>query len=217
MNWQKDSMATKYTFKEAAQTAKRISTFNMGELLMNFIGYKGIPYPGGFLSRMPDKYGADNYAYPGEPLSEKTSSDFGSTLRKRDAQGRWYFMPVELGNVEIPNAVISIRGKKTIVETAMVGRKGTVKELISVDDYEIRIAGVCLDTDFPERQINALKELYDINESVTLKCALTDIFLDEEDKVVIRNIDFAEMRGSETAQAFTMELVTDRSFELIME
>ena len=60
---------------------------------------------------------------------------------------------------EIPNAVISIRGKKSIVETAMVGRKGTVKELISVDDYEIRIAGVCLDVDFPDQQINALNEL----------------------------------------------------------
>ena len=118
---------------------------------------------------------------------------------------------------EMPNAVISIRGKKTIVETPMVGRKGTVKELISVDDYEIRIAGVCLDTDFPDQQINALNELYNINEAVTLKCALTDIFMDEEDKVVIKGIDFAEMRGCETAQVFTMELVTDRSFELILE
>ena len=210
-------MASKYTLKEIGQTAKRISTFNLGELLLNFIGYKGIPYPGGFLSRVPGKYGADDYAYSGEAASEKTSSDFGSTLRKRDAQGRWYFMPVELGGVELPNTVSCIRGKKTIVETPMVGRKGTVKELISVDDYEINIAGVCLDTDFPDQQINALKELYDINESVALKCALTDIFLDEEDKVVIKSIDFAEMRGCETAQAFTMELVTDRSFELIIE
>lgn len=214
-------MASKYTLKEVGQTAKRISTFNIGELLLNFIGYKGVPYPGGFLSRTPGKYGADEYAYSGEPASEKTSSDFGSTLRKKDAQGRWYFMPIVLEHkgteYEIPNAVISIRGKKSIVETAMVGRKGTVKELISVDDYEIRIAGVCLDVDFPDQQINALNELYNINESVTLKCALTDIFLDEEDKVVIKSIDFAEMKGCETAQVFTMELVTDRSFELIME
>ncbi|MEG0499905.1 MAG: DUF6046 domain-containing protein, partial [Rikenellaceae bacterium] len=38
---------------------------------------------------------------------------------------------------EIPNAIISCTGKKTIVETPMVGRKGAVKELINVDDYEI--------------------------------------------------------------------------------
>ena len=214
-------MATKYTVKEVAQTFKRVSQFNLGDMLLNVIGYKGLPYPGGFIPDAPGKYKADGYEYPGEQASEKTSSDFGSTLRKKDAQGRWYFMPIALEHkgteYEIPNAVISIRGKKSIVETAMVGRKGTVKELISVDDYEIRIAGVCLDVDFPDQQITALNELYNINESVTLKCALTDIFLDEEDKVVIKSIDFAEMKGCETAQVFTMELVTDRSFELILE
>lgn len=214
-------MATKYTVKEVAQTFKRVSQFNLGDMLLNVIGYKGLPYPGGFIPDAPGKYKADGYEYPGEQASEKTSSDFGSTLRKKDAQGRWDFMPIALEHkgteYEIPNAVISIRGKKSIVETAMVGRKGTVKELISVDDYEIRIAGVCLDVDFPDQQINALNELYNINESVTLKCALTDIFLDEEDKVVIKSIDFAEMKGCETAQVFTMELVTDRSFELILE
>lgn len=99
----------------------------------------------------------------------------------------------------------------------MVGRKGTVKELISVDDYEINIAGVALDVDFPDQQIAKLNELYNINESITLKCALTDIFLEEEDKVVIKSIDFQEMRGVETAQVFKMNLVTDRSFELILE
>ena len=214
-------MATKYTVKEVAQTFKRVSQFNLGDMLLNVIGYKGLPYPGGFIPDAPGKYKADGYEYPGEQASEKTSSDFGSTLRKKDAQGRWYFMPIALEHkgteYEIPNAVISIRGKKSIVETAMVGSKGTVKELISVDDYELRISGVCLDVDFPYQQINALNELYNINESVTLKCALTDIFLDEEDKVVIKSIDFAEMKGCETAQVFTMELVTDRSFELILE
>lgn len=214
-------MATKYTVKEVAQTFKRVSRFNLSDMLLSVLGYKGLPYPGGFIPDAPGKYKADGYEYPGEQASEKTSSDFGSTLRKKDVQGRWYFMPIVLEHkgteYEIPNAVISIRGKKSIVETAMVGRKGTVKELISVDDYEIRIAGVCLDVDFPDQQINALNELYNINESVTLKCALTDIFLDEEDKVVIKSIDFAEMKGCETAQVFTMELVTDRSFELILE
>ena len=214
-------MATKYTVKEVAQTFKRVSQFNLGDMLLNVIGYKGLPYPGGFIPDAPGKYKADGYEYPGEQASEKTSSYFGSTLRKKDAQGRWYSMPIVLEHkgteYEIPNAVISICGNKRIVETAMVGRKGTVKELISVDDYEIRIAGVCLDVDFPDQQINALNELYNINESVTLKCALTDIFLDEEDKVVIKSIDFAEMKGCETAQVFTMELVTDRSFELILE
>ncbi len=198
-----------------------MSSFNLGDILANVIGYKGFPYLGGFFPDKPAKYQGSGYDYPGEPASEKTYSDLGSVLRKKDAQGRWYFMPVVFEHkgteYEIPNSVISINGKKTIVETPMVGRKGTVKELISVDDYEINIAGVALDIDFPDQQIAKLNELYNINESITLKCALTDIFLEEEDKVVIKSIDFQEMRGCETAQIFKMNLVTDRSFELILE
>ncbi len=102
-------MASKYTVKEVAQTFKRVSQFSLGDMLLNVIGYKGFPYPGGFIPDAPAKYKGDGYEYPGEAASEKTNSDFGSTLRKKDAQGRWYFMPVVLEHkgteYEIPTAV----------------------------------------------------------------------------------------------------------------
>lgn len=198
-----------------------MSTFNLANILTTVIGYKGFPYPGGFIPDLPKKYDAKGFDLTGEAANERQYSDLGSVLRKKDAQGRWYFMPVVLSHkgmdYEIPNAVISITGKKTIVETAMVGRKGTVKELISVDDYDINIVGVAIDSDFPDAQIQEINDLYNINESVSLKCALTDIFLEDEDKVVIKSVEFQEMRGCETAQVFKMSLVTDRSFELILE
>ncbi|KAA6348039.1 hypothetical protein EZS27_004491 [termite gut metagenome] len=134
-----------------------MSKFNLGDLLSSVIGYKGFPFPGGFLPDKPGSYKAGGYSYPGQARAEKTHSDLGSVLRKKDAQGRWYFLPVVIEykgkEYEMPNAAISIRGKKTIVETAMVGRKGTVKELISVNDYEINIAGKVLDTDFPDKTL----------------------------------------------------------------
>lgn len=195
---------------------RRVRNFNLSDMLMSVIGHKGLPYPGGFFPDLPPKYDANDYQYIGNAASKKISA-LGSTLRKKDAQGRWYFMPIEVNGVEIPNAVISIKGKKTIVETAMVGRKGTVKELISVDDFDIEIAGVALDKDFPDEAIAELNDLYNINEAVSLKCALTDIFLDEEDKVVIKSIDFSVMKGYEAVQVFKMSLVSDRSFELIVE
>lgn len=197
---------------------RRASNFNLSDMLMSVVGYKGLPYPSGFFPDLPPKYDdASDYQYTGDAASNKTSSALGSTLRKKDAQGRWYFMPIEINDTEIPNAIISIKGKKTIVETAMVGRKGTVKELISVDDFDIEIAGVAMDKDFPDEAIAELNDLYNINEAVSLKCALTDIFLDEEDKVVIKSIDFPAMKGYESVQAFKMSLVTDRNFELIVE
>lgn len=71
--------------------------------------------------------------------------------------------------------------------------------------------------DFPEEILSEINELYNINEAVTLKCALTDIFLEEDDRVVIKSIELSDMRGTETYQTIKMELVTDRNFELIIE
>lgn len=197
---------------------RRVSNFKLDDMLLKVIGYKGFPYPGGYFPSMPAKYNkGSDYIHSTEPTSTKAFTALGSTLRKGDAQGRYYFMPIEINGIEIPNAVISIKGKKTIVETAMVGRKGTVKELISVDDFEIEIAGVAMDVDFPDEAIDELNNLFNINESVPLKCALTDIFLSQDDKVVIKSIDFPAMKGYESVQFFKMSLVSDRSFELIIE
>lgn len=194
--------------------------FDIGSILTAF-SYKGLPYPGGFIPAKPGKLSGGDYQYDGDPASEKMTSNLGAKLRKKDAKGRMYFLPVVLEHkgtkYEMPNASIGFQGKKRIVETPMVGRKGTVKELVSIDDYEITIAGVCLDQDFPEDALQELAGLYEVNESVTLKCALTDIFLSEDDKVVLRSIDIPAEKGTDVAQRFTIKLVTDKSFELIVD
>lgn len=183
--------------------------FNIADILVSAFGYKGLPYPGVWFPSVP------------ENQKNRTHSDLGSVLRKQDAQGRYYFLPVVLEHkgkeYEIPNAFISFTGKKNIVETPMVGRKGTVKELINIDDYEISIQGVVQAEDFPEAELVALNELYSINESVILKCALTNVFLEEDDKVVIKSFDVSDMKGTDSFVIIKMSLITDRNFELIIE
>lgn len=198
-----------------------MKSFSIKDVLLDVIGYKGLPYPGVWF---PEKKRANDnggYEYSGSNKQVKTHSETGSLLRRRDSLGRYYFLPVTLVHkgkeYEIPNAVISLTGKKTIIETAMVGRKGSVKELINIDDYEINVQGVALSDDFPESILSELEELYNINESITLKCALTDIFLDEDDRVVIKSIELSDMKGTEEFQVLKMNLVTDRNFELILE
>lgn len=195
--------------------------FNIKDTLLSILGYKGLPYPGVWLPDVNRSQKSDDYNFDGEYLEEKRYTDLGTMLRKADAQGRYYFMPVIFQykdkSYEIPNAIISFTGKKTIVETPMVGRKGSVKELINIDDYEISIQATAQSEDFPEAALTELNEIYNINESITLKCALTDLFLDQDDRVVIKSIDLSDMEGKETFQVFNMELITDRSFELILD
>ncbi len=145
-------------------------------------------------------------------------TELGSVLRKKDAEGRWYFMPVTLTRLrksyEVPNARIAFTGKKTIVETKMTGRVGTVKELINTMDYEITIEGVYVGDDFPDLELAELNELYSYNESIVLDCALTDIFLDQDDKVVIKDMTISNEPGKEGVQKVKLTLVTDRNFEM---
>lgn len=197
--------------------------YNIKDILSG-LSYKGLPFPGlWFGLEKKAGYSAKDFELDADANEneQKTQSDLGAILRKKDALGRWYFLPVILEHegkeYEIPNAVIRISGKKKIVETDMIGRKGSVKELISIDDYEITVSGIIVADDFPEEGIMEINELYNINESVKLKCALTDIFMETDDKVVIKDIDFQEMKGTEHVQLFSMNMVTDRNFELIIE
>lgn len=159
----------------------------------------------------------------------KEKTDKGSVLRKL-VGNYWQYMPVTLiyfdkddngekkeTEYELQNAIIKIENEKTIVETAMVGRQGKVKELININDYNITITGAASAEDFPEADIQALRKLYQINESIGLKSALTDLFMEEDDKVVIKSIEFKEMQFTENVQSYTIKLVTDKSFELTIE
>ena len=151
--------------------------YNIEHLLQSIIGYKGLPYPGAFFPNRPaSSYTGDNFDIPTSPAPQQELVK-GTRLYKKDALGRWYFMPVfirhqdirgEDHTLELENAVISITGTKNIVRTPLVGRRGSVKELISIGDYKISIAAFIRSSDgsYPEAQITRMKDLYNINESV---------------------------------------------------
>lgn len=205
--------------------------YNIPGLLLSVLGYKGLPYPGGFLPKRP---GGD---YTGGEVSERYSEEMkasgvrqellnGTQLYKQDAFGRWYFMPVSMrhpdieeGLIELPNAVINLEQNKKIVETDLVNRKGTVKELISIEDYSITIAAFIQSDDgsYPAGQIARIRELFQINESVELVSVLTDLLFDKDDKVVITNVSWPATPGIEDGQAVTFQCKSDMPFELIIK
>lgn len=194
--------------------------FDISNILQGLISYKGIPFPGIFLTKPKlGGYTGDNFDVPNTAPDQKHSYVHGAPLYGIDKRWRWYFMPIKINNVSIPNAVIKISCSKNIVETPLQGRKGSVIELISQDNDKVSIAGVILSDDgtYPIDQIAQLKELFALNESVKLISAITQLVFDPDDKVVIRKYDFPPTPGLEDGQAFTLECVTDRPFELIIE
>lgn len=123
-------------------------------------------------------------------------ADNGTILRKTDLLGGYYFMPVSFsggGRVcEIDCALVSARMKKTVVRTPMTGLGGTVKELVNTQDLEISVTGCLMGQRgvWPEERINTLRELFEVNDAVSLKCALTDCFFDIDDRVVLTDLQF---------------------------
>lgn len=127
----------------------------------------------------------------------------------------------------LPYCVVNIHGKKTIVKTPMVQRKGTVKEQYNIDDYSIGIKGFLIGRDrkFPEAEINNLRQLFEAQTAVQIDNALTNIFLtdpalssDEQRRVVIEDFDLPEVQGGrEYVRPFTMQLESDSVFTLELD
>lgn len=159
-------------------------------------------------------------------LGIKTNGGFSiRELNKISALGYRFIMPVGFkidGKLyQLPwEPVMSISSKKTIVETPLSGntRRGTVKEIINAEDYEISLSGICYDhthTGYPIDQVELLKTLDDYLGSMEIISGLTDLF--DIKKVVVKSLSLPAMQGKPYAQNYGMELVSDEDFILIKQ
>ena len=185
-------------------------------------GYEALPFIPSELIAKRSKNKAE--AFDEGNYSEKAiSSITGSSLLRKYKGGVYYFMPVIFEHPEskrkweLDDAVVSVTAKKTIIETPLVGRNGSVKELISIDDYEIKLVAVISGDDYPEEEIQDIVRLFEINENLVMNCAITDYFLKAEDKVIIKSMDFPALEGVEDMQIISMSLVSDQKFELDLD
>lgn len=136
--------------------------------------------------------------------------------------GKKFFTTLTLGydgeTFDLPNEpLLSISLTKTIVETATVGkyRKGTVKEYITTDDYQIVIRGVCVNEEdfekYPSEQVAILRKVFDINDS--LEVVGNKFFeLFGIRSIVLKEINFDEMAGQQGLQKYVITAVSDQDF-----
>lgn len=197
--------------------------YDIAGILQSIVGYRGLPFPGAFLPSGREKgYKAEDFEVSTYAPYQKQYIN-GTRLYAQDALGRWYFMPVTLkypgGEYELPNAILTVTGKKNIVETQLVGRKGSVKELISIDDYKVSIAAFIQSADgrYPDAEIARIDKIYNISQSIELVSAFTDILFKDEKRIVINSVSYPPLQGVEDAFAVKMECETDEPFQLIIE
>jgi hypothetical protein len=205
-------------------------SFSLGDIFFEAFGYRSRAFDPSFDPvrgvRPPDRLEA---------------GQLGSPYYGADIAGREVFLPVTIsypsqsgsgaglitydGPMQdwvLSYCVVSVSGRKTIVETPLTGRRGTVKELISTEDFQIRIKGFLMGSggDFPEQDITRLRNLYETNIPVSLKCALTDVFLlrpdrSGSDNIVIRELNFPAVTGVRSVRPFELLCVSDEPFSLV--
>ncbi len=189
--------------------------FDIRSLLGRAFGPIGLP----FITPGDEELNPIAQPFPdGASAGQKDNAQLGERFWSTNLLGRPVFMPVKINDIELPNPVITITGSKTIVETVVPGNEGSIKELISTNDYDINVVCFALASDdlWPEQQVQQLAELFKVNAAVTLKCALADYFIQPKDNAVILGINVPSTQ-SENVQVIEFSLKSNRYYELILE
>lgn len=113
------------------------------------------------------------------------------------------------------SVVMAISKTKSIVQTAIQGRPGTVKEYINEGDFSIGVRGKIVSENqlvAPEAEVIALKNL--LNLPSTLE--VSSFFLQYFDivTVVVQDYQIAEVPGSRNEFDFFLNMISDTPIEL---
>ena len=148
--------------------------------------------------------------------AERTRGNGGSAYYATDVYGRQYYMPVSLGTVELWFPVVSIELGRTTESTRMVERRGSVHEIINTEDIVINVKGLIVgyNNQFPEDELTALNELFNLKGSLSIRSVITDIFLQADDKVIIQKVPITPKIGVKHVIPYEMNLVSDLINEL---
>ena len=198
-----------------------MTTVNVFTILSKVFGARGLPFPG-----HPKKGEGEAIAPLGKAdvaVVDNKSTRSGSLIRKYDDShlGTYQFLPAyilygsDLKYCDLPNAVVIISGDKEIVETTIVD-VGTVFEQVFVRPYSISILVTLIGdkNNWPEDKIKEIKDLWDLDSPVTLKCALTDVFLQGWDNFIIKKISLLDNRGAENVEVIQIDGMSNINFEL---
>lgn len=211
-------METKYKFNE----------HDLSDIFKSVWGYTAPPFLFSLQNKAENRLfnkseESEDYEF-GTPAERRNSSRLSVPYYANNNNGNEMFLPIWLIRPDgqmllLQNTVSSFTNRKTIVETPLVNRQGTVKEEISVSDWDINIKGIIVspDTDYPEDDVYALKELYDLNASLGIQNARAALLMEKQERVVIKSLRFPELKGMKHVQAFEMNLTGDISFTLIIE
>ena len=112
--------------------------------------------------------------------------------------------------------LVDITRPKNIIKTPVSGRNGTVKELISHSDFQVRIRGILVNYDNyqipPYTQIQALHQLCELQRSIPVESKLLNLL--GIYNLVINSYNFPRLEGQPSTFPYVLNCLSDEPFEL---
>jgi hypothetical protein len=201
-----------------------INTIDLQRIFKDSWGYIGLPFPevmAKVIVGIPQKYRAAQYKF--DYQSPQCYSQQGVSIRTDSEKDIEIFMPIWLSDADrnameylLPNTTMSLMNRKNIVTTTLVNRDGTVKEEISLGDWEINIRGILVGKEnfYPDEEKQMLVSWYKEKKTFNIQNARTTICLGEDKKIVITELNFPEIKGYENTQPYELKLLSDVEFSL---
>jgi hypothetical protein len=201
-----------------------MATANIFQILNLVYGAKGIPFP-----NKPLQGNGTAIAKVGEysrpAIADKSTT--GSLIRKFDDEllGTYQFLPASIRwknsngadqTTDLPNALVIISGEKNIQETDIVD-VGTVFEKVFTRPYDITIICTLIgeNGNWPETNLIEFRDIWKEDMVVTLKCGLTNLFIEPENNFLIKRMDILDNQGSENVEVIQFSGMSNIEFELI--
>lgn len=146
---------------------------------------------------------------------ELVGNFFQCPLRLRwEDEKEWWTLPID--------PVMSVQGGNTIVrsnvlkqEAGRSHKRGSIKEVWSQDDYEIKIAGFLQDGDgdIPAEDLLRLRAYCEERKTILVESDLLELF--DITRIVISKYSFDHTPGRENQQ-FSIQAYSDDDFELVL-
>lgn len=192
-----------------------MSTYNF---ILDNLGL-GILKPKPFIKPDYDEPTPSKYSYLGTPVFSNLEIPSGNY---RDNEG----VLIEYEGVRIDTVLLEVTPTKNVVKTAVSGRDGTVKQYISMGDYEIKATGIIVGqsdasnagfdvsytNDVPEIEVRKLDAIFKIPEAIEIVSEFLDFY--GISTVVIEAASFAQREGFRDSILFNFTLVSDSPIEL---
>ncbi len=116
-------------------------------------------------------------------------------------------------NMTLKECICLVTMEKNIVQTALQGRDGTIKEYISDGDYQIEIAAALTSEqdDYPKDELKKLMSIIQSSEMIEVASDFLDLF--NIHNIVVKSYGFNQETHS-NRQTFTICCLSDTPYEI---